>query len=726
MTRLAAVISLAAEDGTVAQDNRGATRLWPMNRAHEVHLARTLTGLVMLIVMMLACACGSRGDNASTVSPVFEAVRDAAARARSLNAPDPIAKGVPHGGVIRELAAAEEGDAAITSDELNGIRLWPSLDGTRPPVPVESAEAEQLALFHDGRDLVAVVLDTAGSVSLIRLGRDGSVRGRAQLPGDGTYLEVVAVGAQVLARTNDHAIELYSAKAELLGRIMPGHGERVTDLAARRGRAAAVITTDDGTFVRWITAGAELRWEVSMKLPLVPRDNMLAIAPTKRRIAFVDTGNTGLHVLDLELIPLAVAGTALSVNEGHTALGFVDDDTAVVAGAPSMWWTRDKTPPKDQPHDPWAVVASPHTTPGLGTFAAAIGDRYLIVPAGLSLALMDSRSTRYLGWKESAASTSLSPVSQHLVMTTSSSQFSWLDDNLALIRSFNLQDHRQVNEPWMYGTPIGTRHVLAQHSDESAGFIDLIDTDKPDERVSVGRFARYDRHEYADGMLTVFAGRTVRRFRIDLEATRATELRPALKLPSDSISWMRLFDPAKADGIVGIAAGWEHEYSDHQTAWVFRMVGSRIKTTKIKAFDYSLIRADATGKLIMFDSKAPAIVTLRGGTVESRTETAEMTFPVATNADATRLAMKVGQEIVMRDSKGAELWRRTLWGASELRFIAGDTRVVVSAPGGFVALDAATGAQVARECAWSFGLHDTQPAAAPLNIATVCEDPVVQ
>lgn len=87
-----------------------------------------------------------------------------------------IAKGVPHGGVIRELAAAEEGDAAISSDELNGIRLWPSLDGTRAPVPVESSsQPEQLALFHDGRDLVAAVLDTAGTVSLIRLGHDGSV-----------------------------------------------------------------------------------------------------------------------------------------------------------------------------------------------------------------------------------------------------------------------------------------------------------------------------------------------------------------------------------------------------------------------------------------------------------------------------------------------------------------------------------------------------------------------
>jgi hypothetical protein len=683
----------------------------------------------LLIVMMLAASCGAREDHSSqTGSPIAEAVRIAATHAVALNTPDPIAKGVPHGGTIRELAATEEGDAAITSDELDGLRLWPTLDGTRAPVPVElSSQPGQLGLFHDGRDLVAVILDSAGSVTLIRLGKDGSVRGRAQLPGD-SYVEVVAVGTQVLARTSDHAVELYSADAEPIGRITPGHGERVTDLAARRGRAAAVITTDDGAFVRWITAGTELRWDVSMKLPLVPRDDMLAIAPGKRRVAFVDTGNTGVQVFDLELIPLPIKGSAVPVSESSHAIGFVDDDTAVVAGAPSVWWTRDKpAPAQPGPADPWAVTTPSvaRTAPGTGSLAAVIVDRYLIEPANLSLALMDGTRTRYLGWKESAASSSVTPLADQVVMTSSSSQFTWLDDNLGLAHSFNLQDHRRQNEPWVYGSPIGAHHVLTQHSDENTVFLDLVDVDKPDERVSIGRFPRYDRHEYIDGMLAVFAGRTVRRFEVDLATTRATELRPALKLPSESVSWVRLFDPARSEGLVGMAAGWEHDYSDHQTLWLFRKVGSHIETTKLKRFDYSLIRSDATGTVVLLD-KGPSIVVMRGGKLVSRTETPDLVFPVVVNANVTRIASKAGQEIIMRDGHGGELWRTSLWGANQLSFIAGGSRLAVSAPGGFVALDAATGRQLARECAWSFGLHDTLPTAMPVNLATVCEDPVVQ
>jgi hypothetical protein len=680
----------------------------------------------VLIVMMLAAACDSPQQPAATPSPLVQAVRAAAARVPAR--PDPIVKGVPHGGTISELAAAEEGDAAITVDEIDGLRLWPTLDGTREPVQVSiSSPAQKLGLFHDGRELVAVVLDSGGAVSLIRLGLDGSVRGRAQLPGD-AYVEIVVVGHQVLARTSDHAIELYSAEAELVGQLTPAHGERVTDLAARRGRAAAVITTDDGTFIRWITAGPELRWDAAMKLPLVPAENMLAIAPTARRVAFVDTGFTGLHVFDLGLIPVPVAGTQLAVGPTNNAVGFPDDDTAIVAGAPSMWWTPTKPAPvAATPPDPWNVTtpAVAHTTPGLGSFGAAIVDRYLIVPANLSLALMDSTTTRYLGWKDSAGNSARTPLGDPIVMTLVPSQFTWLDDNLAFARSFNIDEHRQPNEPWIYGTPIGSRHVIVQHNDADTTLLDLVDVEKPTERVAIGRFARYDRHEFIDGMLTVTAGRTVRRFQIDLATTKVAELRPALKMPTDSITWLRIFDPATSGGLVAIAAGWVHDWSDHQSAWVYRKVGSRIETTRIKKFDYSLLRSDAAGTLVLLD-KGPAIVVMRDAKIVSRTEIPDLVFPIVVNADASRIVTRVAQEIVMRDGHGAELWRTSLWGANQLGFIGGEKRLVVSAPGGFVALDAATGARVARECAWSFGLHDTLPPGTGMNLATVCEDPVVQ
>ena len=78
--------------------------------------------------------------------------------------PAPIAKGVPHGGVITEVAITEKADAALSFDNLLGIRLWPTLDGTRPPVPVTANAPRQLALaqFQDLRRRIMPLAEARG------------------------------------------------------------------------------------------------------------------------------------------------------------------------------------------------------------------------------------------------------------------------------------------------------------------------------------------------------------------------------------------------------------------------------------------------------------------------------------------------------------------------------------------------------------------------------------
>ena len=82
------------------------------------------------------------------------------------------------------MAITEAGDAAITADVGGGWRLWPTLDGTRPPVVLDAAAPEGMALGCDGDGLVAGVLDKAGAIELIRMTRDGAVLGRARLPAE--------------------------------------------------------------------------------------------------------------------------------------------------------------------------------------------------------------------------------------------------------------------------------------------------------------------------------------------------------------------------------------------------------------------------------------------------------------------------------------------------------------------------------------------------------------
>ena len=113
-------------------------------------------------------------------------------------APEPIAKGIPHGSQIIEVAVTDDGDAAITFDNLLGVRLWPALDGTRPPIPLTVEAPRHVSIAHEGRDLLVAIVSDAGSVRVMQVGHDGRVRSNVSLPGE--YQQAIAIDGAVLRR----------------------------------------------------------------------------------------------------------------------------------------------------------------------------------------------------------------------------------------------------------------------------------------------------------------------------------------------------------------------------------------------------------------------------------------------------------------------------------------------------------------------------------------------
>src|SRR5205814_1864529 len=63
----------------------------------------------------------------------------------------------PHSGAIRLIAATDAGDAALTADDLDELRLWSTLDGRHEPVVVRGPVARQLALGRDGDGFLAAI-----------------------------------------------------------------------------------------------------------------------------------------------------------------------------------------------------------------------------------------------------------------------------------------------------------------------------------------------------------------------------------------------------------------------------------------------------------------------------------------------------------------------------------------------------------------------------------------
>jgi hypothetical protein len=674
---------------------------------------------VVLALVTASGACGSREDHAAGGAPVSPAVAVAKGDVRPLRGPDPIAKGVPHSAAIRGVGATEEGDAAITVDELGGMRLWPSLDGVRSPVPIVSpSPADQVALFHDGQDLIAVILDTAGGIALLRLGLDGVLHGRAEVFGDSPFVEIVAVGNQLLARTADHAVELYSADGDRIGRIVPPAGQRVTDLAARRGRAAAVLATEAGAAMSWISTGASLAWGTSMALPVTPREDMFALAPGKRRIAFVDAAGTGLQVFDLDFIPTPVVGPQVAVHVAHLSLGFVEDDVVAIAGSPTVWWAANPATTRD----PWAVTTA---SPGTSTLAAALVDGRMIAAASASLALSNQERTRYLGWSD-AAKNAAAQIGEAIVLTTNSREFTWLDRDLTATRTFDVTDAKTPDGQWSYGTPVGSHHIVMRYQQGDHTVLELVDAVPPHARTLIGRFAQLERHDAVDEMLAVVDGKTIRRYRLDLTATAVEELKPALQRPVASVMWVRLFDPDKANGLAGLVGGWASDYSEHAALYAYTRSGKKLVRSKLAPFDGQLVSSQPNGRSFAYDAVTQELLTMHGTEIEARTPLEARARPHAIDPAGNRFASRDEQDIVVRDARGAELWRATVWAANTLGFVADGTRLIVTAPGGLIAFDAGSGERIARECGWNFGLHDTLPETFGVAFTSVCEDSVVQ
>ena len=81
----------------------------------------------------------------------------------------------------------EQGDAAVSID-------------ISTPAPV------QIAIAGTTFEVIVGVLDPAGSAHVLRFSRDGSARGRAQIPGEIPITQIAALG--------DHADQTIDARAE--------------------------------------------------------------------------------------------------------------------------------------------------------------------------------------------------------------------------------------------------------------------------------------------------------------------------------------------------------------------------------------------------------------------------------------------------------------------------------------------------------------------------------
>jgi hypothetical protein len=617
-----------------------------------------------------------------------------------------------------KVAITERGDAALTADTLGSLRFWPSLDGKHPSVPVGSLAPAQLALAHNGSGLLAAMLDDAGGVQLLRLERDGTIRGRVQLPGDVRCEQVVAVGDNMLLRREDQSIERYDADGRLRGRLVAEPQGRIATIAVRRDSAIALLDPDEKGAtdkLRWIVLGDELRWGTRVVLPERVRARSLALSPDHRRIAGIEPSTSKITVLGLDP-PEVIDGMNVGAGVGDADLGFVDDNRVAGANGGNLsWWSA--TPPPPASSDPWEVPPRPGLFPSSISGEAAIGDGVVIAGYGASLLVADASHVRYLAWQQ-FPTTPL--VAGELMAMWNGNQMIWLDDKLERTRVFDIRE--QLGRQNVWAIPVGSHHVVLLDTSNysSPQGIELVDADRPAAKVMFGKHSA-QRMEFDPvlGVLTFVEDSQLLRFQLDLVHMTATALPPLqIRRPHQTYSSagiVRLMDPAR--GTIAMATidddGGTH-LMEFQAA-----PGGAVKRKIRRSWD-AVLAIDSSGAI--WGRSENAIVAARDGKVVARIADGQTVTVVSPSHDAKRVALWRENDIVMIDHNGVEQWHRTLWGTGSVTFTLDDRRVVVLVAAGLVELDAATGATLGAECGWGFGLYDQAPPSDGRAISPVCEE----
>lgn len=665
------------------------------------------------LVVLGACNSGVQPTATSTSTPTPAIIAPVA--------PEPIVKGIPHGGQIIEVAATDDGDAAITFDAMLGVRLWPALDGSRPPIPLTVEAPRHVSLAHDGQELLAVITSDAGSVRVMQVGRDGRVHSNVTLPAQ--YLQAVALDGSVVVRTADHAIERYAVDGKLLGRVVADPGKQVTTIVTRHGHTIALMADAQlGTSreVRRLVIDDGISWGATLELPQYVQGEQIAISPSGRRIAYGSLQH-GLDVWEMEPFKRAIIGSTTSIDEDVKGIGFLDDAHVVVAGAPELKMWTEKTSKEPSP-DPWAVARTSDVMaqPREQTFLVdgfAIADGKVLRGFGVALTISTPEKVQYLGYK-ALPNGLVTPAAEQFAMTLGTSRFVWLDDKLVMHRDADLKD--PVTNSWMFAIPLDEHHVVTQTSFEGSYKFAMVDVESK-AKVDLGTYREGDRMQYdgASHLLGIKEGRKLHRFAFDA-ATSTMSALPDLRIKGQPVSF-NLFDPAKANGMTAAVVAWDNDNASFETLTIYRETG---KPTRIYPFNGTLATATADGTI--YFSEPGFMRVYRNGEKKPTTIKLDGSNFSTVSRDGLRIAYTTRDELIVTDAMGMAVWRQPQWGTNQLVFSADGKTLVVHGVGGLAAYDATTGARTARECGWNFGLYDDALDGSAVGAAPMCEDPMLQ
>lgn len=681
--------------------------------------------------------------------------------------PDRLPPASTHVGVIERVAVTERGDAAVSVDSQGEVRLWPTLDGMREPVRVDLVAPAQLAIGHDGDELVVGFLDGAGNAGLVRLSRGGAPRAAASLAGDSPALQIAAVETAgpagpttaFLVVRADQTIERFDATGARRGRIAAEPGHRLGALAVRRGGAAvlelaaiarplatrpdpdvvrreqlalledepmirpgssAPAQVFDADAVQLIELGGGIAWGQRLALPEPALGTLIALSPSHRRVSVVTADGEYLVVYRRAGAALEPDMRTAGLGRAHDGIGFAGEDRLGAFAGGFAYWTMLNGRPDS------SGLTMPDTVKSLVTLgdAPVFADDLAVGERDGSLAIVAPEHVGFLGWAESATGRLERAGSGFALIESRDGEI--IDADLHRQRALDLVGGPTPRPNASFAHMLDGHHaLLARVLDDTwtAEVATFDDGGRIAHEVVLGTSPNVGLSQYRpeQHVLAVGDGASVHRFVVDDELTRAKQI-PDLALPTTDESTLRIqavrLADARAVAADGVVATGAASFGNRWRSVVWR-AGEFAPEPELggTAHRGTVLAIDAGGGIW---SAHERLSIWHGEQETSLVDGRVNMFALA--PDEQHFALAQGPSVTMRDRAGRVLWERAVWGATGGEISADGRRLLVQTEAGLIELDAATGDRVATACAFGFGLHDQAPAHAPAAGPTVCED----
>jgi hypothetical protein len=609
-----------------------------------------------------------------------------------------------HGGEIRQLAATEDGTAALTADDHGKVRLWPTLDGTAEPVVVPTVSPQALALARDRDGFVLAALDAVGTVELVQLSPTGAVRGHVQLGGDAPVQHVVATSAGLLAVSADGVIELYDPTGRRLAHLVTESQERIEAIVYRSGRALALVDSPTASLHgRWVELDGIVRW--GGETPALAIDpGSAALSPDHLRIAATTPDRDGLH--HAVAIELATGAPTMVGGGVGRIVGFMGDKLAVALETTVEWFDRTGTLIADDEVVVPLLAAQGDLVSAVGLEVAC--DGRLVGAMDAQLALIAPSSSAFLGYRlRGATELAVTPVGLAVGLVVPST---------LLGADYRMRGELHLPEPpssangspthWLDALQIDDHHAIAiaiENADATHRWtvvVDLTTTivlqylppDSEDLRIVYDPTNRLLASELPGGVS--FA-------RFDPHTGKFGE---PMMFPCDVGTEVGWLDPGRAGGNVAIVRCGFETAEIHGDDLHPGIVHARKRTRLAGGY----LANDRAGRI--YTQGDTAIVQALDHELDGQTTAVRTLRP---SPDGSVLAAFTASRVTLLDVTGRARWTIALPNTLDVRWT--ERGELVAIAGGLVRLDLADGHFVDRQCGWGFELSKNPLDESPLT-----------